>query len=564
MRALALRLPIALAVLLLLVPGWVATGRVAAATATIVALTPPLASSGAYTQAHAINAAGRIVGAGTVAIAPDGTQTYRAMVWGPDGVGTVLPAPPGGGQDSSDANAIGTDGHIVGVDYGNHHATLWRDGAAIDLGTLKAGDAGYSLANGINASGQIVGLSTVFPNGAPGDYEHAALWDGATRTDLGTFASDNSGSSQAFGINDTGQIVGYAATPPSPRIDSGTPHAALWHAGTLTDLGTLKPDNTGYSLAYAINARAQIAGEAQNTDNKDHATIWADGMKIDLGIPAGFLQSGANALNNRGQVVGGAQDPDPHKSRAYLWQGGVATDLNTLLPEGSGWVLVAATGINDAGQIIGNGTYQGATRGFVLTLPATPAPSPSPSPMPGTTFADVPMGYWAYSQIEAFARRGITTGCDTKLYCPERGVTRAEMAVFVDRTLGYGTPATPASQAFNDVPPDYWAYAYIGQFATLGITTGCGGTEFCPDRGVTRAEMAAFLIRALKQQQITPATPTFADVPADYPQYGYIEALYKSGVTTGCGTNAQGLLIFCPDRGVTRAEMAVFIIRAFP
>jgi hypothetical protein len=138
------------------------------------------------------------------------------------------------------------------------------------------------------------------------------------------------------------------------------------------------------------------------------------------------------------------------------------------------------------------------------------------------------------------------------------------MAVFLDRTLGYGTPPTPAAQTFTDVRPNYWAYAYIAQFAKLGITTGCGGTEFCPDRGVTRAEMAAFLIRALKQGQVTPTTPTFADVPTTHPQYGYIEALVSRGVTTGCGTDAQGHKLYCPDRGVTRAEMAVFITRAFP
>jgi len=194
----------------------------------------------------------------------------------------------------------------------------------------------------------------------------------------------------------------------------------------------------------------------------------------------------------------------------------------------------------------------------------SPSPSASPSPSPTIRFTDVPTGYWAYTQITTFAQRGITTGCDTGLYCPDRGVTRAEMAVFLDRTLGYGTPPPPSGQAFTDVPANYWAYAYIAQFAKLGITTGCGGTEFCPDRGVTRAEMAAFLIRALKGSQLTPATPTFADVPASHPQYGYVEALVKLGVTTGCGTNAQGKRLFCPDRGVTRAEMAVFITRAFP
>jgi len=183
---------------------------------------------------------------------------------------------------------------------------------------------------------------------------------------------------------------------------------------------------------------------------------------------------------------------------------------------------------------------------------------------------DVSADYWAQAQIQEFAARGITTGCGAGDFCPARGVTRAEMAVFVDRTLGYGPLAAQARAAaftFADVPADYWAYGYIEQFATLGITTGCGGGDFCPARGVTRAEMAAFLIRASQGSPFTPAipaTPTFADVPVNHPQYGYIEALVKLGVTTGCGTDERGQRLYCPDRGVTRAEMAVFIIRAFP
>ncbi len=45
---------------------------------------------------------------------------------------------------------------------------------------------------------------------------------------------------------------------------------------------------------------------------------------------------------------------------------------------------------------------------------------------------------------------------------------------------------------------------------------------------------------------------------------GYIEALVNLGVIADCGTNAQGQRLYCPDRGVTRAEMAVFVMRAFP
>ena len=192
----------------------------------------------------------------------------------------------------------------------------------------------------------------------------------------------------------------------------------------------------------------------------------------------------------------------------------------------------------------------------------------------GPTFADVPANYWSYEQIDAFAQRGITTGCGVdeqgrRVYCPERGVTRAEMAVFITRALGQNTMAAPATPTFADVPTDYWAYGEIEAFVQLGITTGCGVDElgrrvFCPERGVTRAEMAVFIDRAKGQRELSSATATFADVPADYWAYGWIERFYTLGVTTGCGTDEQGRLVFCPDRGVTRAEMAVFLMRAYP
>ena len=81
-----------------------------------------------------------------------------------------------------------------------------------------------------------------------------------------------------------------------------------------------------------------------------------------------------------------------------------------------------------------------------------------------------------------------------------------------------------------------------------------GQRIFCPDRGVTRAEMAVFIDRAKGQAELPAGTPTFADVPANYWAYGWIERFFTLGVTTGCGTDDSGKKVYCPDRGVTRAE----------
>jgi probable HAF family extracellular repeat protein len=80
-------------------------------------------------------------------------------------------------------------------------AVLWDDGVVTDLGRLPGGD--FSVANGINDPGQVVGLSSAAAGGQP----HAFLWEKGAMLDLGVFPGD-SGSSAA-GINNRGQVVGW-------------------------------------------------------------------------------------------------------------------------------------------------------------------------------------------------------------------------------------------------------------------------------------------------------------------------------------------------------------------
>ena len=83
-------------------------------------------------------------------------------------------------------------------------------------------------------------------------------------------------------------------------------------------------------------------------------------------------------------------------------------------------------------------------------------------------------------------------------YCPSDPVTRAQMAIFLLRAKhgsGYTPPSVGESTGFTDVPATHWAAAWIKQLAIEGITTGCGGNNFCPETPVTRAQMAVFLVR---------------------------------------------------------------------
>jgi Domain of unknown function (DUF4832)/Domain of unknown function (DUF4874)/S-layer homology domain len=179
-------------------------------------------------------------------------------------------------------------------------------------------------------------------------------------------------------------------------------------------------------------------------------------------------------------------------------------------------------------------------------------------------FVDVPTDYWAYSSIERLFKAGVSGGCATNpsRYCPESPITRAQIAIFLERGMKGSsyTPPTATGTVFTDIPASYWAAAWIEQLAADGITGGCGNGNYCPESTVTRAQMAVFLLRAKHGSTYSPpaATGIFDDVPNNYWAAAWIEQLAAEGITGGCGNGN-----YCPDSPVTRAQMAVFLVRTF-
>jgi S-layer homology domain len=197
----------------------------------------------------------------------------------------------------------------------------------------------------------------------------------------------------------------------------------------------------------------------------------------------------------------------------------------------------------------------------------TPAPSCSACVPGQEMFNDVPAGSPFCRFIEALADRGITGGCGGSNYCPSASVTRAQMAVFLLKTLecsGYTPPpCVPGQEMFNDVPASSPFCPWIEELARRGITGGCGGSNYCPSASVTRAQMAVFLLKTLEGSGYTPppcvpGQETFNDVPASSPFCPWIEELVRRGITSGCGGGS-----YCPGASVTRAQMAVFLVRTF-
>lgn len=163
------------------------------------------------------------------------------------------------------------------------------------------------------------------------------------------------------------------------------------------------------------------------------------------------------------------------------------------------------------------------------------------------------------ANIAAIAERGITLGCNPPTltrYCPGRPVTRAEMAAFVVRALG-SEPVT-ATAPFPDVPSSAWYAPYVARLAELGIVSGYPDGTFRPGALVSRAEMAVLLSRAFPGLAASGATGVFTDVPIDAWFAPAVEALYRGGVTNGCRADPPA---YCPYRAVPRDEMASFLAR---
>ena len=183
------------------------------------------------------------------------------------------------------------------------------------------------------------------------------------------------------------------------------------------------------------------------------------------------------------------------------------------------------------------------------------------------TFGDVPTDHLFYQYIQTVYEAGITAGCSQspRLYCPNSPVTRAQMAVFLERGMhgsSYSPPPVGSSTGFGDVPVNYWSAAWIKQLAADGVTSGCGSGNYCPEASVTRAQMAVFLLRAKYGAGYTPpavgGSTGFNDVPATHWAGAWIKQLVTEGITAGCGTGT-----YCPEQPVTRAQMAVFLVRTF-
>jgi len=245
--------------------------------------------------------------------------------------------------------------------------------AVISLGTL-GGDS--SEAFSINNRGWVAGVSNLGGN----QNEHAFLWRRGVMTDLGTLGGLNSGVLSAHAKNDWGLIAGAAEPSTQDPFEEnfcgfGTNAVCLgfrWQNGVMTQLPTLGGNN---GWAFGVNNRGQVVGTAENATQDPNciapqvfdweAVIWGPEKAEIHALPPvpGDSVAAAIAINDKGQAVGtsgfcatpGDGEPGVHAvlwQNGTLWQGGVARDLNALIPPGS-MSLIYASDISSRGEIVG-------------------------------------------------------------------------------------------------------------------------------------------------------------------------------------------------------------------
>jgi probable HAF family extracellular repeat protein len=298
------------------------------------------------------------------------------------------------GGVNSRAFGISSIGMVVGDSYfppamePKSHAALFKSGFAMDLGVLEG--QLYSRANGINAMGQAVGYS-----GQERDSSESLAFMWSYQTGMINLGTLGGAFAQAYAINDAGYITGTAQTQaiiPTTHAFIYAPPSAT--GGSMRDLGVLA-GNTSYGMA--INRYNHVAGYSTIKPNETrvHAFLHNGKSMIDLGSLGGEGSSDASvalSINTFDQVVGYTYLPTPQRSEmplqqvAFLWRpymgsghgGGQMINLNKLLTDldRQNYLLIAATAINDNGQIVASAydLQNGGLRAVLLT-PQGPAPT---------------------------------------------------------------------------------------------------------------------------------------------------------------------------------------------
>ncbi len=276
--------------------------------------------------------------------------------------GGIIGLPNLAGRAFCVSNAANNAGAIAGTCAASLFGTsrlpvVWQNGAVSQL-PLPSGET-LGDANDINASGIAVGSIN------SGSAQRAAIYSGSTATVITQTTAGGSFFTTAFGINDSGRVVGTGIDPANAARNVGMVFDI--GAGSAIEVGALSGANG--ALAFGVGNGGHVVGSSMMNQGSGLPFIWTQaGGMIAIPLPTGTTQGSARAVNTSGKAVGTASSAF---AIPFLYDGTATHRLADLIPAGTGWDLStntssSALGISDTNVIVGTGVFNGQTRAYAM------------------------------------------------------------------------------------------------------------------------------------------------------------------------------------------------------
>jgi Tol biopolymer transport system component len=457
------------------------------------------------------------------------------------------------GNDRSDYPAISDDARYVAFD--SNASNLGSDdtngnwdvfvhdrvtGATERVSVSSTGEQGndFSYYAAISADGRYIAFASDASNLVSGDtngqgdvFVHDRLTNATERASVSAAGEEANGNSTGAAISADGRYVSFLSS--ASNLVSGDTNGA-WDIFVHDRL-------TGATERVSVTS----TGEEGNVSSANPSSTSADGRYVAFPSEASNLvPDDTNATADvfvHDRLTGASE-------RVSLSAAGEEANA------GSGGAAISADGRCVAFQSEASNLVSGDTNGIFDIFVRK-----------RWTFRDVPPEFWAYAHVEACYGAGIVAGYFDETYRPAEPVDRAQMAVYIARALTGGdeyVPTGPATATFPDVPTTHWAFNYVEYCHDQAVVQGYWD-GYHPDEVVNRAQMAVFIARAMVAPTGDAAIPdpeppaTFPDVPTSYWAYKWVEYCHDQGVVQGYWDG------YHPDETVNRAQMAVYVQRAF-
>lgn len=275
---------------------------------------------------------------------------------------TLVGLPILSGRTYCAANSANDGGAVVGICSNSLSGTarlpvMWQNGIAAQL-PLPSGQT-LGDANDVNASGVAVGSA------GSGTLQRGVIYSGGAGTVITQTTAGGSYFTTAFGINDSGRVIGSGIDPANAARNVGLVYEI--GSSTATEVGAL-PGANG-AIPFGISNAGHVVGASMQNQGSGMPFIWttAGGM-VAIPLPTGTTQGSARGVNSKGWTVGTASS---NFAIPYLFDGSATYRLADLIPAETGWNLSTNTsssafGITDDGVIVGTGVLNGVAHAYAM------------------------------------------------------------------------------------------------------------------------------------------------------------------------------------------------------